>query len=69
MRAWVGDGIAKNFVLTHNLNTRALSVDVSQSASPYAQVMPDNEKTTLNTITIKFSKIPTSGQYIVTLVG
>ena len=65
----VGDGIAKNFVLTHNLNTRALSVDVSQSASPYAQVMPDNEKTTLNTITIKFSKIPTSGQYIVTLVG
>ena len=62
-----------SWTITHNLNTRSVIVDVSQAASPYAQVMCDIEKTTLNTITLKFATSTetgtiAAGTYTVTIV-
>lgn len=65
----IGDGVAKVFVVTHNLNSRDVIVQVRQNASPYAVVEPDIEMTSVNTITLRFNKIPTSAQYRVTVIG
>lgn len=67
--AVIGDGSSTSITVTHNLNTRDLSVTIRESASPYAQVITDVEFTTVNTITIKFAVAPTSGQYTVVIVG
>ena len=67
--AVVGDGSSTAITVTHNLNTRELSVSIHESASPYAMVMTDVEFTTLNTITLKFAVAPASGQYTVTVIG
>lgn len=62
-------GAATSYVVTHNLNSRDLSVTVRETGSPYAVVMPDIEMTTLNTLTVKFAVAPTSDQYTVIIVG
>jgi hypothetical protein len=65
----VGDNSATSFVLTHNLNTRDVVVTLRQAGSPYALVWADVEMTTVNTVTVRFSVAPTTGQYRVTIVG
>ena len=59
----IGDGTATSITVTHNLGTRDVLVDIYQVASPYEQVIADVERTTTNTITVKFSEAPTSNQY------
>lgn len=67
--AAIGDGSATSIIVTHNLNSRDLTVAVREAASPYALVIPDVEFTTVDTITFKFAVAPTSGQYRVAIVG
>ena len=65
----IGDGSAATAVVTHNLNTRDLQVQLFETASPYAQVFTDVELTSVNTLTLTFSVPPTNGQYRVVIVG
>ena len=65
----IGDGAAKSFVITHNMNTQDLSVSIREVASPFALVMTEVEFTSVNTVTVKFKKAPTANQFRVTLVG
>lgn len=65
----VGDGTATSFVITHNLNTRDLSISIRATNTPYNMVFTDIEFTSLNTITLYFANPPTSNQYTVTMVG
>jgi hypothetical protein len=65
----IGDGVATSFVLTHNLNTRAVVVSISQTISPYGEILTRVEKTSLDTITIKFKTAPAAGAYEVTIIG
>lgn len=67
--ATVGNGIATSFVVTHNLNSRDVVITIRETASPYAQVITDVEMTTLDTVTVKFTSAPTSGQYTITIIG
>ena len=67
--ASVGNGAATSIVVTHNLNTRDLQVQLFEVASPYAQVTTDVELTTADTLTLIFSVAPTSDQYRVVIVG
>lgn len=62
-------GAATSYVVTHNLNTRDLSVIVRETGTPYAIVIADIEMTSLNTLTVKFAVAPTSDQYTVVIVG
>lgn len=59
----VGDGSSTDIVLTHNLGTRDVSVEVYTSASPYEKVLVDTENTTTNTVTLKFGTAPTSNEF------
>lgn len=56
-------------VITHNLNSRDVIVQLRETASPYAMVMADVEMTSVNTITLKFAVAPAAGVYTVTVIG
>jgi len=59
----IGDGTATSITVTHNLNTRDVTVGVYSSTSTYDEVECDIMHTTVNTVTLLFSVAPTAGQY------
>lgn len=63
----IGDAVATTFTVTHGLGTRAVTVDVSQSAAPYTQVMAQVDKTTTAAVTVSFAVAPSAGQYTITV--
>jgi hypothetical protein len=65
----IGNGTLQSFTVTHSLNTRAVTVQVYESATPYAQVEVEVLHATADTITINTNNVPTSGQYTVVVVG
>jgi hypothetical protein len=65
----IGDASAQTFTVTHNLGTRAVTVQIFESATPYAQVEAEVLHTGTNTVTINTNNVPTSGQYTVVVVG
>jgi hypothetical protein len=67
--ATVGDGASTDIVITHNLNTRDVSVTVYETGSPYAEVIPDIEHTSTDTITLKFGSAPASNEYTCVVTG
>jgi hypothetical protein len=61
-------GTASPEVVTHNLNTRDVAVEVLNGSTPYTSVLVDWDATTVNTITIRYN--PTLGAgYRVVVVG
>lgn len=60
---------ATSYSVTHNLNTSDITVQVFESATPYAQVEVDVQKTNLNSITLNFATAPAAGEYRVVVVG
>ena len=65
----IGNGTLQTFTVTHSLNTRAVTVQVYESGSPYAQVEVEVLHATTDTITINTNNVPTSAQYTVVVVG
>jgi hypothetical protein len=64
----VGNGALTSFVLTHNFNTRDVTVTVYDAAT-YAEVFTDAAHSTVNTVTVAFAEAPTTDQYRVVIVG
>lgn len=62
-------GSGTTHTVTHNLNTRDITVQVYETTGSYAQVFPDIELTTVNAVDIKFSTAPGSDSYRVVIVG
>ena len=67
--ATIGDGTNTSYVITHNLNTRDVTVNIRDTASPYELIFTTVEATTENTITVRFATAPTSNKYAVTILG
>jgi hypothetical protein len=65
----IGDGTAQTFAVTHSLSTRAVTVSVYETASPYAEVEAEVLHTSTSVVTINTNSVPTSGQYTVVVVG
>ena len=59
----IGDGSATSITVTHNLNTRDVTVAVYSATSTYDEVVCDILHATVNTVTLLFSVAPTAGQY------
>lgn len=56
-------------VITHNLNTKDVIVQLYRVASPYDTVFTDVERTSVNTITLRFAVAPSAGEYRVVIVA
>lgn len=54
----VGDASATTYVLTHNLNTRDVTVQVFRNGGNYDEVTIDVERTTVNAVTLRFGVAP-----------
>lgn len=65
----VGDNTNTVFVITHNLGTRDVLVQVRYASGTYALVETDVEMTSTNTITLRFNVAPTTNQFRVTIIG
>ncbi|MFF8831369.1 hypothetical protein [Streptomyces sp. NPDC015131] len=65
----IGDGSATNIVVTHNLGTRDVAVTVRNAASPYEEILVDNEATSTTTCTLRFASAPSNNQYRVIVQG
>lgn len=59
----LGDGSTTTFVLTHNLNTQDVVMQVRQAGSPYGTVECDMQATSVNTSTLIFATAPASNAY------
>lgn len=59
----LGDGTATSFTVTHNLGTKAVSVDVYRNASPFDAIDVYISRPTVNTITIEPDEVWSSAQY------
>ncbi len=59
----IGNGTDEAIVVTHNLDTRDVSVEVYEVASPFESVVPQVQRTSTNTVTLTFAVAPTTNQY------
>ncbi len=65
-----GNSSSAAFVLTHNLGTRDVAVNVYADGNSYDTVETDVERTSTNAVTIRFDTAPTTGtNYRVVIVG
>lgn len=64
----IGDGSSTAFVITHNLNTRDISVEV-YNASTFETIFADVVRTTVNSATITFGTAPATNSYRVVIKG
>lgn len=64
-----GDNAATQYTLTHNLNTRAVIVQVRQNSGTYSEVICDVEATTVNSVTVKFASAVPLNSLTATIVA
>jgi hypothetical protein len=57
------------YTVTHNLGTSDVTVQIYESASPFAQVEADVKRTSANVVTVDFAQAPTAGQYKIVVIG
>jgi hypothetical protein len=64
-----GDGSATSYVITHNFNTRDVTVAVFPNSGTYDDVEVDVGRTSVNEVTLVFATAPTSNAYRVVVIG
>lgn len=66
----MGDGVATQFDIVHNIGTRGVVVSVFETASPYEVVYPDTvSHLTESTVRINFAAAPSLNQYTAVIIG
>ena len=64
-----GDGSATSYVITHNFNTRDVTVVVFPNSGTYDDVEVDVGRTSVNAVTLVFATAPASNAYRVVVIG
>lgn len=65
----VGDNSSTAIVITHNLGTRDVQVQLYRNSTPWDTVLCDVERTTTNTCTLRFTTAPTTNQFRAVVQG
>lgn len=66
--SFIGDGNSSDITITHNLDTRDLTITVLD-VETHEYVLPDIFFTTTNTMTLSFGEPPAVNQYRLIIVG
>lgn len=64
-----GDGSATSYVITHNFNTRDVTVVVFPNSGTYDDVEVDVGRTSVNAVTLVFATAPSSNAYRAVVIG
>lgn len=67
--ATIGDGSQTSLVVTHNLNTRDVSVSLFEATGTFREVMAEVQLTSVNSVTFLFDVAPASNAYRATIVA
>jgi hypothetical protein len=59
----IGDGSATSYVVTHNLGTRDVCIDVYRNSGTFDDVLVETQRTSINAITILFDVAPAANAY------
>jgi hypothetical protein len=65
----VGDNSSTTITVTHNFNTRDVTVEVYEAGSPYEKVYPDIKHATVDTVDLVFASAPATNAYKVVIIG
>lgn len=65
----VGDGVATQYDVTHNLGTKDTVVNVYRVASPFDSVVVDVERFSTNVTRVRFAAAPTTNQFRVVTIA
>jgi hypothetical protein len=65
----IGDGSATSINVTHNFNTKDVTVQVYKNGTPYYQVEADVLHANNNYVTLEFASAPTLDEYRVVITG
>lgn len=65
----VGNGSSTSFLITHNLDSRDIMVQVRRNTSPYDQIDCAVEFTSTNSVTLTFASAPATDEFRVIIVG
>lgn len=67
----IGDGSATSYTVTHNFNTRDVTVAVYRNSGNFDEIGTDVEHSSVNAVTIKFAtgNAPSSNQFRVVVIG
>jgi hypothetical protein len=65
----IGNGTDTEYIVDHNFGTKQVIVQVFRNSAPYDEIFVDKELTTDNVVTIKFSRIVTTDEFRVVIVG
>lgn len=61
--ALIGDGSATSYAVTHNLNTRDVTVEVYRNSGNYDTVLVEIQRTSVNAVTLLFDSAPAANAY------
>ncbi len=67
--ASIGDNSATTFTVTHNFDTKDVTVQIFENGASHAQIEADVEHSTTSAVTIKFASAPDTDEYRVVIVG
>lgn len=59
----IGDGSTTDIVVTHNLGTRDVSVEVWRATTPYETWIVEVDRNSTSQVTLKFTTAPTTNQF------
>lgn len=65
----MGNGVLKEFVMTHNLNSQDCIAVVRENASPFAEVLVDKEYIDANKVKITFATAPKVNEFKLVVIG
>ncbi|MCX8017180.1 MAG: hypothetical protein N2690_04665, partial [Rhodocyclaceae bacterium] len=59
----IGDGSATSYTVTHNLNTRDVTVEVYRNSGNYDTVLTEVQRTSVNAVVVLFDTAPAANAY------